>query len=245
MKSVFFMHPPLLLFPLMGVGLSVAHTFMESKAETLATHLEQSSITAISNLLLLSVQNIALLATLSTLGLYTPALIGIVIMTSNVQASALSDSGGLNSSPSWKSSPLDTRRRRRAHPRDISAAAPCTEDKNSYHVAEVLVGKFQELVGQVNGKYPRFESPGHLPKFAALGRENKKKDESTDIESHDSFTKMNDEVPVTISDLKIRQNDNTLQPKTVSLVSRGSWESFIHGCFLLAEKWDGDVHDCV
>ncbi|KAJ8059719.1 hypothetical protein OCU04_011364 [Sclerotinia nivalis] len=207
MKPIFFMHPTLFLSLLMGVGLCVAHNFMESKAEILTTHLEKSSITTISTHLLLSIQNIALLATLSALGIYTPALIGIGIMTSNVQASALSDSGGLNSSPSWKSSPLDTRRRRRVHPRDISAAAPCTENENSYHVAEVLIRKLEKLGGQVNGKYPRFESPGHLPKFAALGRENKKKDGSTDIESHDSYTNLNDKIPFQKSGLHTKPSD--------------------------------------
>ncbi|APA12248.1 hypothetical protein sscle_09g070180 [Sclerotinia sclerotiorum 1980 UF-70] len=215
------MHPTIFLSLLMGVCLGVAHSFMESETEMLTTaHLEKSSITAIPNLLLLSVQNIAVLATLSAFGIYTPAVIGIGIMTSNLQAHALSDSGGLNSSPSWGSSPLDTRRRRRAHPRDISAATPRTEDGSSYHVAEVLIRKLEKLGGQLTGKYPRFESPGHLPNLAALGKENQKKDESTDIESHNSFTNLNDKTPFPNSDLKSRQNDNTFQTKAASLVSR-------------------------
>ncbi|EDN94876.1 predicted protein [Sclerotinia sclerotiorum 1980 UF-70] len=161
----------------MGVCLGVAHSFMESETEMLTTaHLEKSSITAIPNLLLLSVQNIAVLATLSAFGIYTPAVIGIGIMTSNLQAHALSDSGGLNSSPSWGSSPLDTRRRRRAHPRDISAATPRTEDGSSYHVAEVLIRKLEKLGGQLTGKYPRFESPGHLPNLAALDLKSRQND---------------------------------------------------------------------
>ncbi|KAA8571545.1 hypothetical protein EYC84_001544 [Monilinia fructicola] len=83
-----------------------------------SNYIEQPHITtSISSLLVLSIQNLACLATLSTLGLYTPALVGIGIMTSNVQA-FMGAREGLSSTPHWKSTKLD-QRRRRAHPRDI------------------------------------------------------------------------------------------------------------------------------
>lgn len=175
----------------MGIGVAVAHTFMELNAETVpATDLTQFS----TSLLLSSIQTIAFLATLSTFGLYTPTFIGIGIMTSNVQAGiSVGNGGGLNSDPHWAPSSID--HRRRAHPRDVSIAVSDTQDKNSYHVAEVLVKKFEEIVEQVNGQYPRFESPGRLPKFAAFSKRDDKKDGSTNVELRDSSTNSNDKTP--------------------------------------------------
>ncbi|TGO12159.1 hypothetical protein BTUL_0093g00070 [Botrytis tulipae] len=181
---------------LMSLGLSVAHTFMESHVELFTTNrLRQSSI--ISSLSLLpTVQNIALLAILPTLGIYTPALIGIGIMSSNVQAISFDTAGGLSSDPHWRTSPID---KRRAHPRDVSVVATSIEHTNSYHVAEVLIKKFADLIKSLNGQHAEFESSGHLPKFATLGRDNADKGESTYIVPHESSTDSSEQYHVTKS----------------------------------------------
>ncbi|TGO38507.1 hypothetical protein BHYA_0073g00160 [Botrytis hyacinthi] len=181
---------------LMGLGLSVAHTFMESHVEVLTTtRLKQSSI-ASSLSLLPTVQNIAFLAILPTLGIYTPALIGIGIMSSNVLANSFATAGGLSSDPHWKTSPID---RRRAHPRDVSVVATSIKHKNSYHVAEVLIKKFADLIRRLNGQHAEFESSGHLPKLQALGGDNADKGESTDIDPHESSTDSSEQQHVTKS----------------------------------------------
>ncbi|ESZ95732.1 hypothetical protein SBOR_3886 [Sclerotinia borealis F-4128] len=293
----------------MGIFLSDAHTFTEPRAALISNKyshisrpfkaelynkvkvltsidLKRPSTDTPTSSFLPSIQNIAFLTTLSALGIYTPAVIGIGIMTSHVQASSFPASGGLSSSPRWKSSPIDHKRRRRAHPRDVSVAGPDTQDKYSYHVAEVLVKKFEELLGRVNGQYPRFKSPGHLPKFATLGRENENKGESADAPSCDSSTNSENQLTPAKSglhprtsdfdtannntchttDLKIRQNDNTLQPTKDALVSRDLktrqndktlqsevtslvrrdpefsqfWQNLIHLCWGPGMHWNGN-----
>ncbi|KAI9642850.1 hypothetical protein NHQ30_008584 [Ciborinia camelliae] len=221
MKSILFVYPSLLLTLLAGIGLSVAHLPMESKGAVATSNkysshygkpttlklgekvevltssdFEQPPPTSFS-LLIPSIQNLALLTTLSALGFYTPALIGIGIMTSNVQASSVT---GMSPGNSWGPSKLD-HKRRRAHPRDISINGPDTEDNNSYHVAEVLVKKFEGLVGRVDGQFPRFKSPGNLPKFAVVGREITKKGESTDFESYDLSAHSDDQLHPLVSGL--------------------------------------------
>ncbi|KAF7946316.1 hypothetical protein EAE96_009316 [Botrytis aclada] len=201
----------------MGLGLPFAHTFMESHVEIpTSTHLKQSSLIPTLSLLP-TIQNIALLATLPALGIYTPALIGIGIMSSNVQAICFGPDGGLSSEPHWAPSPID---RRRAHPKDISVVAPDNKHKNSYHLAEVLIKKLGDLIKRLSGQHAEFESSGHLPKFAALGSDNADKGESTDIDPHESSTDSCEQHHVTKSDLKTRRNGNTLQ-------SRGSWGRFL------------------
>lgn len=170
MKSTPSMYSSLLLALYMGMSLSVAHTLIESVRAVPAfnkpsshidrpimlelhdqidafpsNYIEQPHITtSISSLLVLSIQNLACLATLSTLGLYTPALVGIGIMTSNVQA-FMGAREGLSSTPHWKSTKLD-QRRRRAHPRDIRTTGPEIKERSSYHVAEVFVKKLENII---------------------------------------------------------------------------------------------------
>ncbi|KAF7896377.1 hypothetical protein EAF00_006391 [Botryotinia globosa] len=250
---------------LMSLGLSIAHNFMESHVEFLTTNrLKQSSI--ISSLSLLpTVQNIAFLAVLPSLGIYTPALIGIGIMSSNVQANSFDTAGGLSSDPHWKPSPID---RRRAHPRDISVVATSIEHKNSYHVAEVLIKKFADLIKRLDGQPAEFESSGHLPKFAALGKDNSDQSESTYIDPHESSTDSSEQHHVAKSDLKIRRNGNTPQSrsscgsffdavntsdadeclltdgKSGSLTSRSRWQDFIHLCWGLGAHYDPHKNRC-
>ncbi|KAF5869770.1 uncharacterized protein Bfra_010970 [Botrytis fragariae] len=171
-----------------GLGLSFAHNFMESHAGILTTtHLKQSSI--ISTLSFLpTIQNIALIATLPALGIYAPALIGIGIMSSNVQAISFGPAGGLNRAPHLPPSPFASSYKRRAHPRDISVVTTSIEHKNSYHVAEVLIKKFGDLLRRINGQHAEFESSGHLLKFAASSRDNADEGESTNIDPHESST---------------------------------------------------------
>ncbi|KAF7905372.1 uncharacterized protein EAF01_005893 [Botrytis porri] len=248
----------------MGLGLSLAHTFIESHIEILTTtHLEQSSI--ISTLSLLpTFQNIALLATLPALGIYTPALIGIGIMSSNVQAISFDSAGGLSSDPHWRPSSID---KRRAHPRDISAVASGIEHKNSYHVAGVLIKKFGDLIRHLNGQHAEFESSGHLPKFAALDRDNADKGESTNIDPHESSTDSSEQHHVAKPDLKIRRNGNMPQSKGLCgsyfdalntpdtdecfsdvnsgpLASRSRWQDFIHLCWGLGSHYNPHENRC-
>ncbi|KAB8300993.1 hypothetical protein EYC80_002917 [Monilinia laxa] len=249
----------------MGIGLSIAHNLMGSigavpafnkhsshigrlstlelrdKIDVLpSTHIEQASIaTFIPSLLVPSIQNLAFLATLSTLGLYTPAFVGIGIMTSNVQA-LLGNGGGLSATSSWKPSKLD-QRRRRAHPRDVQMTVPEIEDRNSYHIVEVLVKKFENVI-RYGGR--------------------------TELESYDLSTNSDDQLHAPNSDLKIRQNGNTVQPKEFFLISRESqiqgignkslstagslarrdgnlkqfWENFKHACWGVGMQWNGK--DC-
>ncbi|CCD49690.1 hypothetical protein BofuT4_P093980.1 [Botrytis cinerea T4] len=204
----------------LGISLSVAHRSMESHVEIrTTTHLKQSSI--ISTLSLLpKIQNIALLVTLPALGIYTTTLIGIGIMSSNVQAIPFGSSGGLDSSPDWAPSSSEPGRKRRGHLRDVSVVATGIEHKNSYHVAVVLIKKSGDLIRRINGQHADFESPKHLPKFTALDSDNADKGESTNIDPLESCTDSSEQHHDIKSDLKIQRNGNTLR-------SRGLWESFL------------------
>ncbi|KAF7930980.1 uncharacterized protein EAE97_009189 [Botrytis byssoidea] len=231
---------------LMGFGLSVVHTFMDSHVEVLTpTRLKQPSI--ISSLSLLpTVQNIAFLATLPALGIYTLALISIGIMPSNVQALSFGP-GGLDHTPHLPPSPLASAHKQRAHPRDISVVATSIMHENSYHVAEALIKKFGDLLRRVNSEHVEFESSGSLLKFAALGRDSADKGESTNIDPHESCTGSSDQHHVTKSDLKIQRNSNTLQSgdvKSGSLISRSRWQDFIHLCWGLGAHYDPHKNRC-
>ncbi|TEY45512.1 hypothetical protein BOTCAL_0330g00060 [Botryotinia calthae] len=231
----------------MGLSLSAAHPSMESHVEILTTtHLKQSSI--ISTLSLLpTIQNIALLATLPALGIYTPALIGIGIISSSVQAISLGPGGGWNSAPQLPPSSFESVHKRRAHPRDISVAATSIEHKNSYHVAEVLIKKFGDLSRRIKGQHAEFESPRHLPKSVALGRNNADKGETTNIDLREPSTDSREQNHVIKSDFKIRRNGNTLRSRDVksrSLVSRSRWQDFIHLCWGLGAHYNPNEHRC-
>lgn len=176
MKNILSIHSSLLLTLLVDIGLSSAHNVMKSKVApaVINEYSIQPSTTSVSSLLVPGIQNLVLLTTLSALGMSTPALIGIGIMTSKVQASSFNDIQGMS-----PDSRIDGTRRRRAHPRDISVTGPDTDDKNSNHVAEVLVQKFAEITGQVTGWGPEMESPTS----DALGRGGEVKGEFLDVES--------------------------------------------------------------
>lgn len=176
MKNVLSIHSSLLLTLLVGIGLSSAHNIMKSKVApaVINEYSIQPSTTSVSSLLVPGIQNLVLLTTLSALGISTPALIGIGIMTSKVQANSFEGVQGM--SPDNR---INGTRRRRAHPRYISVTGPDTDDKNSYHVAEVLVKKFAEITGQVSGRDPEMESPTS----DALGRGGEVKGEFLDVES--------------------------------------------------------------
>ncbi|QSZ31795.1 hypothetical protein DSL72_001364 [Monilinia vaccinii-corymbosi] len=197
MKSILSLYSSLLLTLLMGISLSDTHTLMGSKGavktsnkysshvdrpitlelrdtvDTLtSTDIKQPSITtSISSLLVPSIQNLAFLATISTLGGYTPAFVGIGIMTSHVQAS-VGPNGGLSTKSSWNPAPKKNHTRRRAHPRDVYITGPDIEDRNSYHVAGVLVKKFEEIIRGVSGK----------------------KGDSTDVDSHNPSANPDDQL---------------------------------------------------